>query len=593
MIRTGVSVVFVSGILSGTLAGTLLVAGCASSSAGIDRRFPLAPHVTRDQDLSSFAFPCKPDPTKKDPHHVACAPETYVSPLAWDAVDNAIARPLSDTFRLPPTIEAINATATDEVAESAWFQNRLNSRRYTPEEIARGACEEEQMLDGEKAKEAEWIIDAGKGNGSSPGFRVNIPGKGKYMFKSDDAQGERPTASSVIGAALYNAAGFYTSCEQIVYFDPKVLKLTDGLETKDNSGIAKKFDRPALDKILERASKRGNLVRMQASAWLPGRLIGPFRYEGTRKDDPNDVIPHEDRRELRGGRVLAAWTEHHDAREQNSMDAWMADAGKKSPDSSPGYVRHYYLDTSDCLGSEWAWEPVSRRLGYSYLLDVPDISLDFISFGAVTRTWDINGRKPGFKQFGFIDVENFVPDEWKNEYQNPAFSRMTERDAAWMTRILARLDPDMVAAIMRAGKWTDVKDFAYITRVMQARLDKVFKRYLTRLSPLGEVKVEGDSVCAVDFARLRGVALPASYQYTAGLEGESSAQVGLGIHDEGLVCAKVPHKTGLTDAMRDDAKERYVVLAIRNGVAKGPLNVHLYDLGERGFYLAGIDRTID
>ena len=88
-------------------------------------------------------------------------------------------------------------------------------------------------------------------------------------------------------------------------------------------------------------------------------------------DDPNDVIPHEDRRELRGARILAAWLDHFDSREQNSMDSWMADR-KDQPDSSPGHVIHYYLDTSDCLGSEWDWEVISRRLGHSYVFDWGD-----------------------------------------------------------------------------------------------------------------------------------------------------------------------------------------------------------------------------
>src|SRR5258708_3185798 len=177
---------------------------------------------------------------------------------------------------------------------------------------------------------------------------------------------------------------------------------------------------------------------MQASAWLPGRLIGPFRYTGTRVDDPNDVIDHQDRRELRGGRLLAAWLDHFDAREQNSMDVWLADR-KEQPDSSPGQVRHYYLDTSDCLGSEWAWDAISRRLGYSYLLDWKDISLAFITLGIPTRTWDRVERTPGREHFGYFNVADFVPDEWKNEYPNAAFSRMTERDGAWMARILAHL----------------------------------------------------------------------------------------------------------------------------------------------------------
>jgi hypothetical protein len=39
-----------------------------------------------------------------------------------------------------------------------------------------------------------------------------------------------------------------------------------------------------------------------------------------------------------------------------------------------------------------------------------------------------------------------------------------------------------------------------------------------------------------------------------------------------------------------DAPERYLVLDITNGYAPGPLRVHLYDLGEGGYRVVGIER---
>jgi hypothetical protein len=582
------------GLLSSSLlrarlgAFAALVTACGASQ----RPFPLLPPLQRDTDLRSVYAECHEEGSQKDPHHVSCAPEVYVSPLAWDGIDNSIFRPLVEVFALNPRGEAANANSMDEVADSAWFTNRLGAHPMSIEELKAGACEPKEILDGESAANGSWIIDKGKSNGASLGFRVNIPGKGKYLFKTDPkGQPERATAASVVGAAAYDAVGFYTSCEQVVYFKPSVLKLTPHLRYENNSGIERDFDHAALETVLAEATKRGEYLRMQASAWLPGQLLGPFRYESTRDDDPNDVIDHRDRRELRGGRLLAAWIHHFDAREQNSMDSWISDAGKKAPpDSSPGYVRHYYLDTSDSLGSEWDWDGISRRFGHSYLLDWGDIGQDFLTFGIPTRPWEKVQRAPGHEKFGYFDVATFDAEGWKNEYPNPAFSAMTERDGAWMARILARFTPEMVRALAEMGRFSDPGDTAYIATVLNGRLERILQRYLTRLSPLADVKVVAqDQLCALDLARVRQLASPSAFRYSAIAGGRA---LPLAAQADGTTCVTLPRLPRAADpALRDDARERYLVVAISNGVAPGPLVAHLYDLGPaRGYRLVGVER---
>src|SRR5579863_746223 len=332
------------------LFSVLIAGGCTAAT----RNFPLRDPMTVDTDLRPVTVACRPSATPKDPKHISCAPDVYVSPLNWDGADNMLFRPLSEAIGIEHHGEAVNVNSLDEVPDSSWFTNRIGAHPMSIEDVTRGACSPELILVPNVSADGTWLIDHGKDNGSSPGFRVNIPGKGKYLLKGEiPEQPERPSAASAIGAAVYNDVGFNTSCEQVVYFRPSLLQLTPGLTHKGNFGGTEPFDQKVVDKILADSPHRGGLVRMEASAWLPGYLIGPFRYTGTRPDDPNDVIPHDDRRELRGGRVLAAWLDHFDAREQNSMDSWIAQGsdggGKAKPDASPGHVVHYYLDTSDCL----------------------------------------------------------------------------------------------------------------------------------------------------------------------------------------------------------------------------------------------------
>jgi hypothetical protein len=565
-----------------------LTLGCSSG----ERRFPLRDPLWQDGDLRIVSVPCEARPSEKDPKHVACAPRPYVSPLAWDGIDNSVFRPLAKVFAVDPPREPVNVNALDEVPDSAWFTNRIGRKKPSIEELLRGACVSEEILDADAAAPASLVIDQGKPNGASKGFRIKVAGRRKYMMKTDvKEQPERPSAASAIGAAIYHAVGFFTSCEQIVYVDPRSLKLTPGLVATDNSGITKPFDDKALADVLDGATHRGDRVRLQASAWLPGYLIGPFRYERTRGDDPNDAIAHEDRRDLRGGRLVAAWLDHFDAREQNSMDSWIA-SDTNVNDSSPGYVRHYYLDTSDVFGSEWAWDAVSRRLSRSYLLDWGDIGQDFITLGIPLRPWDRVERTPGMEMFGYFPSPEFDPEGWKNEYPNPAFSRATERDNAWMARILSRFDREDIRALAELGKFSDPRVTEFLAEVLQKRLEKIAERYLLRLSPIADVRVTSPaSICATDLARRRHVRPDASFRYAARWRNGARTQaVGVDVHDGGEICMTLPSASA-NAADADDAASRYVVLTIANAASTYPLRAHFYDLGARGGYrLVGIER---
>jgi hypothetical protein len=562
----------------------LLVLACSSRP----RPFPLRDPFLVDTDTHPVSIPCRPEPTKDDPHAQNCAPREYVSPFLWDQLDNLLFARVSRVLAVEATGEARNVNSLDEVPDSAWFTNR---RPSPPSPDAPGACKPGDMLPGpDEVEPGSWVIDHGKDNGSTPGFRVDIPGKGKYMLKADEEkQPERASAASVIGAAIYHAIGYNTSCEQIVAVKKEQLTLTPGLVVIENSGVSHPFDEAALDEVLHKTTQLGDgVVRFQASKWLPGHAIGPFRYTGTRDDDPNDVIDHADRRELRGGRVLAAWLDHWDAREQNSMDIWLA-VDKRHEKSSPGYVKHYILDTSDTLGEEVTLDDMSRRLGHTYEFDATDILDAVVTLGADEEPWDRAHHVAGERKFGYFSAADFDPVRWRPFYPNPAFIRATERDNAWMARKIAQFSPEDVRAFVALGRWSKQADADYVLRILLARQQKILRRYLTRISPIGDIHAEELQICGTDFARLRSVYPQQAFQYTVvergyGLEAELPAIVGR----DGRVCF-TPRATHPGDVSDSDDRRR-LELTIDNGTTAAPLVVHAYDLGPRGIKIVGLTR---
>jgi hypothetical protein len=462
----------------------------------------------------------------------------------------------------------------------------LGARALSADQVWRGPCSD-KVLD-PNGPDGSWTIDKGKDNGANPGFRVNIKGLGKFMLKTDPVEEpDRATGATAISSRVYHAVGYYAPCDSVVYFRPALLKLQPGLTSTNNQGQTMAFDQAALDRILQNASHRDGLVRMVASEWLPGKPLGPYRYEGTRDDDPNDVIPHEDRRDVRAGRLVAAWLNHFDSREQNTMDVFMRAEGKKE---GPGYVRHYIIDMGDSFGSRWTVDGISRRLGSSYIFDGSHIAEDFLALGAIQRPWErvtLSSRV-----FNYFSARDFDPEEWRGEYPNPAFMRMTEQDGAWMARILSHFSDDLVAAAVAVGKY-DPESQRYLTETLIARRDIILRRYFSRVSPISRVSADARGVCGVDLARERRIVPSEALSFRAyvyrgpGLEPAGKPRFRK-VHSPRVCLDLAP--VALPTSLPPDAEERYVVVDITNGYARGPLRVHLYDQGEAGYRLAGIER---
>ena len=131
------------------------------------------------------------------------------------------------------------------------------------------------------------------------------------------------SGAEIIGTAFYHAFGYHTVDVYLAELDPDRLVIAEKATCCDPFVGERKrlFTRRDIDDVLRRAARQGEgKYRVLVSRFADGKPLGNFRYYGTRPDDPNDIVAHEHRRELRGARVFGAWLNHDDSRGVNSLD---------------------------------------------------------------------------------------------------------------------------------------------------------------------------------------------------------------------------------------------------------------------------------
>jgi hypothetical protein len=532
----------------------------ASSCSSNVRRFSDQPIVWVDNDARAYS----PAPTE------------YYSPYFWDAIDNLLFRPASEVWLLETEREAMNVNAVDEVPSSSWFVNRLGRRTMTPEEMALGACDS-MTIDAP----APWTIFGGKPDGATPGFLIEDANGDRYVLKVDrPAQAEQSTAAHSIVSAMYHAAGYHVPCIRVVSFTEDMLVLDDEATVEfENSGTEQQMTQEHIDLVLESAARAPHgRYRAVLSRFIDGRPIGPATFEGTRDGDPNDVVPHEHRRELRGMYVMNAWVNHWDARDQNTLSAWI-----ERPNG--GYVRHYLIDFDESLGMLEGNDRRARRFGHSQWLDTQHIAEDALTLGFVVRPWDSGNDRP-HPVLGHYEVEGFDPTAWRPDYWNGAFDRRTEHDEAWMARIIARFTREHLRALARLGNYTDPEVERELVRILAGRQQRILERWLTRLSPLTDPVIQDGQVCVTDLAVSSNLRWPQDRVYVANVYTGDPLRLAddLPIRRDGArLCVPVPNERGYVVV---DVVARTV-----DAETNGPLRLHLMLDGRAR--LLGLERPRD
>ncbi len=508
-----------------------------------------------------------------DRHLFRGPPAEYYSGHLTNRFDLIFVRPVAQAFAVDPAGEALNTNRLDEVPDSSWFTNRIGRHPMTPEQVATGPCTT-PPLDASKA----WTVTSSKPNGASPGFVIVGSDGNRYVLKFDRlSQGPRATAADAIVSRLYYAVGYTTPCNRVVFFERSQLRVAEDAEEEDWLGNKRPFDERALDESLEKAPRtRDGRYRALASLWLPGKPLGPWRFEGTRNDDPNDIVSHEDRRELRAMRLVAAWTAHMDQREQNTLSMWV--------EVRPGWgwISHDLLDFGDCLGFVAEPPALGRRMaGHAYSLDIGQMVSSWFTFGLVDRPFENERFGPTGPIFGYFNVEHFDPEAWVPSIPNPAFGRMSEHDGAWMARILAHFDRAQLMRVIRTGRLGTRRLRDELLRILVGRRNRILRRYLMRFSPLTEPAVtrhgESSALCVRDLAAFSGITQIGKTSYSARLklDGQPWIQGTIRRHGD-RVCARLPART--TEAARMVVEFSSRTAAYPN---LGPLRVRLLREGVR------------
>lgn len=435
-----------------------------------------------------------PKPAERDPNLLRDGiDESFIHPIGRLFNPSRLVRKVGTLFGGDHVQAASNLNALDEVPNSSWFTNRIGLLPVTPADAARGP-----LKDDGPDRSAPWTVVSAKTQGVTPGFNIKDARGQTYLLKFDPpCCPGMSSAAGVITGRLLHTAGYNVPEDFVVTFRREDLVLGEKVRFTDSEGAKRTMTVEDLERILSSVVRDpGGSWRAIASKFLSGKPVGPFSWRGRRKDDPLDPVRHENRRELRGLHVIAAWLDHFDMKQGNTLDMYVEEGGRH-------YVRHYLIDFASTLGAG-ASGPFPMG-NYEYAFDVPAIFGRAFGVGVYQSPWERIDRPAGLGEVGFLESKEFEPSKWKPLNPNATFANLTDRDGYWGAKIVSAFTHEQLEAAVATGQYQNPEAARFVVRMLEERRDKIARHWFGRVAPLDFFTVDGEIVRFRDLGEERAI----------------------------------------------------------------------------------------
>ena len=373
--------------------------------------------------------------------------------------------------RAPAGVRAANLNTVDEVPDSSWFTNRVGARALSTEALVAGPNVNPAP------DPATWAVIREKSSGDAAGFTAR-DARGDTWFVSFDAPSnpEGATAAIVVATKIFWALGYNQVENHLSTVDPAQVRVASTATMRRPSGRRTAMTEDDLAAVFARARPgTDGAYRVAAGRGLPGRILGGFKYAGTRPDDPNDVVDHQHRRELRALRVFGAWVNLTDMKAGNTLDTLVTEGGR-------GVVRHYLQDVGSTFGVG-ARGPHDWSEGWEYVLQGGPALRRLFTLGFAFSRWQTVDYDD-VPAIGPFEGDAFDVAGWRPRAPVAAYNEMRDDDAFWAARRVMAFSDGAIRAVVGTGQFTDPRAAEHLASVLITRRDRIGRYYLPRLNPV-------------------------------------------------------------------------------------------------------------